>query len=458
VIRGIDNRRSHIFRVPVEVLVMIFLFCDFAPAPIEWLPTVDAAWERARLLAAATSVCSRFNTVLIGASEFWNVIIFTPMGRWYDVEVVKRMIRRSGERPFHVVWDCKGALEVASYACVDALLSVKTTRIHTLSIRLTYEGTSMTAGVFEHRLGPLSLLRATRIECHDGCTNIPFVPFSVSTTMVTIASYRSISDFERHVEVNLPARLTDTLVSLRLEVFMRTRDLNEYLSHCKALLNLEWAISTLPSQVSLPALEEQAFYDRQPVLSLANTVNTIVISHPILMPVLHGPSLKYARLDVHDHHQIQAVSWEDWNIETPRVPNLKMLWLSCPCIATNGLLDSMVYSAREELEHVNLGVQMNCPKGILYAINTFRRAYTPRLHFISFSIWPKKRFHTMWEKVAMRLEKLLVERDRIHVHVVYIKHRLPKPIIHLVLRRPDDRIVLHSVPDIDRFYMESSDL
>ena len=431
---------------------MIFLFCDFAPVPLERPLTIAAAWKRARILAAATSVCSRFHAVLSSASEFWNVIIFTPLGRNHDADVLKRMIQRSGERPVQVVWDCKGTRVVASNACVEALCSVKTTRIHALSIRLTCKGTPLTAGVFEHRLGTLSLLRGTRVECHDECSKIPFIPSGASTTMLTIASNRAITNFERHVEVNLPARLATTLVSLRLEVFIRTRDLNDYLSHCTALQHLQWVTPALPLQFPLDVqaalLEEE---DHQPILSLPKTVTTVVIAHPILLPVLHAPSLTYARLDVHDHDQVLATNWEDWNIQTPHIPRLKSLWISCTCIATNGMLEAIVNSAARELEKVNLGVQKRFPKGVLYAINTLRRYHTPRLHSISFGIWPHSQFDLLWEKAAERLEMLLMERDSLRVHCVCINQRLPKPIRDLY-QNTEDRIVLHSVPDLTCFY------
>jgi hypothetical protein len=462
---AVGNLHAHLYKVPVEILLMIFLFCDFAPISIEQPMTISAAWDRAILLAAATSVCSRFHSVLTGASEFWNVIIFTPLGRKNDAEVVKLMIKRSGERPVHVIWDCKGTRVVASNFCVEALLSFITTRIHFLSIRLTPQGTPMTVGVFEHRVRPLAMLRRTRIECHNMCTEIPFIPCGASTTMLTIARRRYIVHFDRHIAVNLPPRLTTTLVSLRLEVSIRIKYLNYYLSHCIALVNLEWDTSTEPSEIPLPALlamheeEDEDDDDRslKPVLLLPKTVNTVTISHPALVPILNAPSLTHALLDLHDHHELQVINWEDWDIDMPHVPCLKSLRFSCTCMATNGLLEAMVNSAAEQLEHLNMGVQTHRPKGVIYAINALRRSHTPRLQSVSIGINPHHHFHVLWEKVAMRLEKLLAERDDLRVHLACVNYRIPFPIMNL-LRHTENRIVLHDTNDFTQFYETTRNL
>jgi hypothetical protein len=108
---------------------MIFLFCEFSPVPLEHYMTTEESWKRARLLTSAMSVCSQFHAVLKCASDFWNVLIFTPLGRMCDTNVVKQMIQRSEKRPLHVVWDCKGTRVIASDACVDALCSFNSTRI-----------------------------------------------------------------------------------------------------------------------------------------------------------------------------------------------------------------------------------------------------------------------------------------------------------------------------------------
>jgi hypothetical protein len=456
------NINTRIYRLPVEILLMIFLFCDFAPIPIEQSLTMEAAWNRARLLISATSVCIRFHAVLKSSPEFWNVRIFTPLGRRFDANVVKQMIHRSGKRPLHVVWDCKGTRITASEECVNALCSVNSTRIRTLSIRLTYKGTRVTNGVFEHRLRPLNLLRATRIECHDRCPEIPFVPSGASTTMLTIMSRcNNIVNFDRYIEVNLPSRLATTLVSLRLKLSIRTRDLKEYLLRCIALRHLEWVVSKFPYFLTLPELHDEQDdddYSRKPFLSLPETLDSVVIIHPILVPILHAPSLTHARMDVHDDHNIQVEGWEDWDLEMPHVPRLKTLWLSCPCIVTNGLFEAMVDSAALELEKVNIGVQKHTPNGVLYCVNTLRHSHTPRLHTISFGIWPHDNFHTMWDKVAMRLENLLAERHSLRVHSVFVNDRLPNSIQDLVLRLPKDRIVLHSAPDFARLYKTMRDL
>ena len=247
---ALGNKHAHIYRLPVEILLMIFLFCEFSPVPLEQSLTMEESWKRARLLTSATSVCSRFHAVLKGASEFWNVIIFTPLGRTFDANVVKQMIQRSGHRPLHVVWDCMGTRVMASDACVDALCSVNRTRIRNISIRLTEKGTPLTTGVFEHRLGPLALLRATRIECHDKCPEIPFVPSGASTTMLTMSSRRHIVNLDRYIKVNFPSRLSTTLVSLVLKLSIRVRDLSDYLSRCLALQHLEWAVSPVPSLIT----------------------------------------------------------------------------------------------------------------------------------------------------------------------------------------------------------------
>jgi hypothetical protein len=380
----LGNLHTHLYHVPVEILLLIFLFCDFAPVPAEKPITIAAAWKRARLLTSTASVCSRFHAVLSCASEFWNVIIFTPLGRRGDSYVLKRMIERSGERPVQVVWDCRGMRMVTCNTCVEALCSVEKTRIHSISIRLTSRGILPTTGVFEQRFRPLAMLRATRIECHEGCSEIPFVPSGASTTVITIASnhHRSIYNIHSHMEVNLPARLAITLVSLRLEVLIRSRNLNYYLSRCISLKHLEWVIPTVPAQLpldTLPVMPEDDDYDEneedrdhQPVLFLPKTVKTVVISHPFLVPVLHAPSITHARLDVHDHGQLQVTNLGEWLLDAPHVPRLENLWISCPCIALDGILDAMVKSAAGALERVNLGVQMHTPKGLLYSIHTFR--------------------------------------------------------------------------------------
>jgi len=123
------NRRAHLYRVLVEILLMIFFFCDFAPVPLEQHLLATAAWKHVRLLGAATLVCCRFHAILTGASEFWKVIIFMLMGRMCDTNVVKQMIWHSGERPVHIVWDCKGTHTVVYNACVNALCSVNTSTL-----------------------------------------------------------------------------------------------------------------------------------------------------------------------------------------------------------------------------------------------------------------------------------------------------------------------------------------
>jgi hypothetical protein len=425
----------------VEILLIIFLFSDFGPVPSSERPIeADEAWKRARLLVEASSVCSRFYGVLRAASEFWNIIIFTPMRRTCDTDIVKQIIRRSGERPVHVVWDCRGHLDVMCTPCVDALRLVNTARICTISIRLTSRGASPTAVVFDSLI-PLKSLHSSHVECHEGCSEVPFIPCGPLTTFLTITPECCITNLNRHVKVNLPLRLATTLVSLRIHISISTADLNHYLGFCRALLHLEWEISSSPS------LDEEDG-DMKQHLFLPPTVKNIVVSHPILVPLLHAPSLTHAKLDIHDHDQIEVTPWEEWNIDTIHVPRLKSLWLSCPCIATNGLLEGMVESSAEELEELNLGVQMRCPKGVLCAANALRRFHTPRLRSISFGIWPHSHFHGMWGRVATRLANLLTERDTLRVHCAFFLHHIPTPIEELVEQY---RIVPHVVRDFSHF-------
>ena len=456
------NQKSCIYQIPDEILLMVFLFTEFAPIPLDSSLTTAEAWNWAKLIYAATSVCSRFYTILGGAAEFWNLIIFTPFGRKDDSDVVRSMIWRSRERPLRIVWDCEGTRLVASTACVNSLRSIDMARICTLSIRLTAQGTRMTAGVFEY-FRPLPFLCETLIECHDGCADIPFIPSGVSTTALTVSSLSRIANFDFHFHVNFPQRLATTLLSLTLQVLISPYDLNNYLFQCTALQHFEWVISADPYHFSpIPPLEEEGgeAHPRNPVLYLPKTLNSIVIAHPFLVPRLHGRSLKHARLDVHDHKQLEISNWEDWFLETPHVPRLKTLWLSCTCIATNGMLEGMVNSAALNLKHINLGVQVNSPKGVLYAVKTLRRAPALSLQSISFGIYPQMRFHAMWEKAAMELRRLLAERGDLHIRSACVNRRLPKPIQNLIDQQEDnyERIILHSVSGIPEFYRMMKEL
>jgi hypothetical protein len=360
-----------------------------------------------------------------------------------DTDIVKHIIQRSGERLVHVVWDCRGHRNVMCTPCVDALRSVNLRRICTISIRLSYRGTSPTAVVFDS-LGPLPSLHATHVECHDTCHEVAFIPCGPLTTFLAITSECCITNFNRHVEVNFPLRLATTLVSLRINISVSTADLNDYLWNCRALLHFEWEISSSPVQIPFPPLDEEDG-DMKQHLFLPRTVNNVVVSHPILVPLLHAPSLTHAKLDIHDHDQIDITPWEDWNIETTHVPRLKSLWLSCPCIATDGILEGMVRSAAQELEELNLGVQIYFPKGVLYAANALRRFHTPKLRSISFGIWPHPHFHAMWSRVATRLVNLLTQRDILHVHCAFVSHHIPTPIQELFGQY---RIVPHVVDDV----------
>jgi hypothetical protein len=423
---------------------MIFFFSDFAPIPSSEGPIgAGEAWERAKLLTEATSVCSRFCGVLREASEFWNVVIFTPMGmRRYD-DIVKHIIRRSGQRLIHVVWDCRGHRNVISTPCVESLHSVNITRICTVSIRLSSRCTSPTAGVFD-TLIPLPSLRATHVECHDGCTEVPFVPYGPLTKFLTIASECLITNLDRHVEVYFPPRLAATLLSLTIHISIDTTDMNDYLSEFRALLHLEWSICSPPTHISFTQLVGEP--DRKQVLFLPKTLKTVFVSHPTLVPILRAPSLTHVQLDIHDHQQIDVTPWEGWNLYGAQIPLVKSIWLSCPCIATNGVLDGMLDSAAEELEELNIGVEAYCPQAILFTANALRRLHTPLLRSISFGILPHPRFHGMWGRVATRFGNLLTECHGLRIHCAFISDFFPTPMNGLV-EQYGDRFVLHAVPD-----------
>lgn len=299
--------------LPLEIIMIIFSFCDFRPMPITDEITVEEAVARVKALSRATRVCRSWYKFITTCPQFWTIALFAfDSNSDAGIRMGELYIRRSVNRVIHLV--------ILSAVCpkraltdFDCTMDGHWNRVQCLSFRDSCDPSVVASLPLHPRRRQLSLvdllsqehivksLCRLRIESTKGHTVkslVPKSPLLVSLTLMAdpsdvcrLPSRNAI--FPPNANANAAC-----LTSVKLGLAFPTEDVRMFLNQCKALEVFEWMSpddfldrGTAPFEVSIP------------------TLRTLQVRNGAVFPVIRSAHLTEVTWDIH-------LSW----IESTRFP------------------------------------------------------------------------------------------------------------------------------------------